>query len=139
MTEALPPPEPKRRGRKPGGTTLVNRVAIAAASAEGKLPHEILLDIARGKSIVAGTMEWHEATQTFRPGAPRVLNPDIQQIIAAARDAAPYFAPKLSALELLASLSDDELNELVAVAAAEAGVSVGAAGEGSPSGAQTAP
>jgi hypothetical protein len=129
MTEAAPPAK-RPRGRPPSAKTLVNRVAITQARAEGKLPHEILLDIARGTPLVQSRMEWHEASQTFKPASPAILIPDLQMRLAAARDAAPYFAPKLSALELLASMSDDELDELVAVAAAEAGVGLGAAGEG---------
>lgn len=94
------------------------------------MPHEILLEIARGTPLVQPVLEWDAAQQTFVNKDPVVLIPDMQQRLAAARDAAPYFAPKLSAIEILQGMSDDELDELIALSAAEAGVGVGAVGEG---------
>lgn len=67
-------------GRKPGSINKLARAAVAAAQATGKLPHEILLGVARGEDYLG-----HK--------------PTFDQSMQAARDAAPYYAPKIAAIE----------------------------------------
>lgn len=128
------PPKPKR---KPSSTAVARRAAAETARATGQLPHEILLEIARGTPLIQSRMEWDEGAQVFKAVAPVVLIPDLQMRMAAARDAAPYYAPKLSALEILQGMTDDQLDEALAVLAAEAGFGAAAAGEGPPAQAAT--
>ena len=127
------PEAPRRRGPKPGARSIVNRAAMQAAAATGRMPHEILLDIARGTPLIQSTMVWDGETQAFKAGPPQVLIPDLQMRMRAASDAAPYYAPKLSALELLQGMSDDELDAAIADLAAQAGLGVAAAGAGAAS------
>lgn len=103
------------------------REARAMAKATGKLPHEILLDLARGQSITQEIIdpETGEITQ-------RLLTPDLEMIRDAAKAAAPYFAPKISTVEVIQGVSDDELDRIIALAATEAGFNLGAGREGTP-------
>jgi len=100
------------------------REAREMAEKTGKLPHEILLDLARGKSV----LQEFPDPQTGELKK-RVLTPDLEMIKDAAKAAAPYFAPKISTVEVIQGVSDDELDRLIALAAAEAGVSLSAGGE----------
>lgn len=65
-------------GRPKGSTNRMTRAMREAAAASGKLPHEILLDVARGKAM---------------PG--RKEKPSYEQQLDAAKAAAPYYAPRL--------------------------------------------
>jgi hypothetical protein len=47
----------------------------------------------------------------------------------AAKAAAPYYAPKISTVEVINGVSDNELDQIIERAAAEAGVSLGTGGE----------
>ena len=67
-------------GRPKGAVSKLATEAVAKAKATGDLPHEFLLKIVRGEPI-DGTA------------------PSIEQRIHAAIAAAPYFAPKLAAVE----------------------------------------
>lgn len=66
-------------------TTKVVLAAGAAASLTGKLPHEILLGIARGEPIQVGK---------------KTEQPTLQQMMAAAIAAGPYYAPRLISHEV---------------------------------------
>ncbi len=65
-------------GRKRGGKNIMTAAARAAAAKTGKLPHEILLAVARGGGL---------------PG--RKQRPTFEQQLDAAKAAASYYAPKL--------------------------------------------
>lgn len=78
-------------GRKPGSTTKMANEARAQAQATGQLPHEFLLTVARGEKI----------DETV---------PKLDQRIDAAKAAAPYFAPRMSATDV--TLTANPLKEL---------------------------
>lgn len=65
-------------GRKKGGMNRVSRQMREAAARTGKLPHELLLMVARGEAL---------------PGDKH--KPSFDQRIDAAKAAAPYYAPRL--------------------------------------------
>ena len=67
-------------GRPKGAVAKMSAAAVAQAKATGELPHEFLLRVVRGESI---------GDQA----------PTLEQRIAAAVSVAPYFAPKLAAIE----------------------------------------
>ena len=67
-------------GRPKGAVAKITEEAVAKAKEGGELPHQFLLRIVRGDSV-GGEV------------------PSIQMRIAAAVAAAPYFAPKLAAIE----------------------------------------
>lgn len=67
-------------GRKKGQISSVSAKARAAAAASGKLPHELLLDMARGLPT---------------PGVP---NPTREEIFEARKAVAQFYAPKLAAV-----------------------------------------
>ena len=67
-------------GRPKGAVSKLAAAAVEKAKATGDLPHEFLLRVVRGESIDG-------------------MSPSIEQRIHAAIAAAPYFAPKLAAIE----------------------------------------
>lgn len=67
-------------GRKKGQISSVSAKARAAAAASGKLPHELLLDMARGLPT---------------PGVPK---PTREEIFEARKAVAQFYAPKLAAV-----------------------------------------
>lgn len=67
-------------GRPKGAVSKLSATAVAHAKATGELPHEFLLRVVRGQCIDD-------------------QYPTLEQRIAAAVAAAPYFAPKLAAVE----------------------------------------
>ena len=67
-------------GRPKGAVAKMSAAAIAQAKSTGELPHEFLLRVVRGECIDD-------------------LVPTLEQRISAAVSAAPYFAPKLTAIE----------------------------------------
>lgn len=126
---AWPPPKPRRPGRPMGSA---NKMAIEArkkAQETGELPHEFLLRVARGDLI---------QTKIVDPISGEIKEvydaPSLEVRIDAAKACAPYYAPKLQAVELIGrtigTSSDDELDAIIKDAAAAAGIAVGAAGEG---------
>ena len=68
-------------GRPPGSATRRTREIADRAAESGMLPHELLLAISRGEAIGGVT-------------------PTFEQRLEAARHAAPYFAPKLAAIDM---------------------------------------
>lgn len=114
-------------GRKPGSHNVMSKAAREAAAATGLLPHEILLSIARG--------EPQTLKMPVQVGGKTVIQEtlvgvDLESIKDAAKAAAPYYAPKISTVEVISGVSDDDLDAIIARAAAEAGVSLGHGGEG---------
>lgn len=67
-------------GRPKGAVAKMSAAAVAQAKSTGELPHEFLLRVVRGECIDD-------------------LMPTLEQRISAAVSAAPYFAPKLAAIE----------------------------------------
>lgn len=70
----------KTGGRRKGTPNRKNAETMALAAKAGELPHEFLLRVSRGETI-----DGHK--------------PSFEQRCAAAKDAAPYYAPKLAAVE----------------------------------------
>lgn len=137
MSSADTPVRPARRegsgrggyregsGRKPGSTNVMSKAARQAARETGLLPHEILLSIARGEPQVLRVPD--PATGGT---AERLVGVTLEDIKDAAKAAAPYYAPKLSTVETIQGVSDDDLSTIIARAAAEAGISLGPGGGG---------
>ena len=73
----------KGAGRPPGSATRRTREIANKAAASGLLPHEFLLAVARGEAIEGVT-------------------PTFADRLDAAKAAAPYFAPRLAAVDLKA-------------------------------------
>jgi hypothetical protein len=67
-------------GRPIGAVAKLTATAVARAKSTGELPHEFLLRVVRGERIDNEV-------------------PSLEQRIAAAVSVAPYFAPKLAAIE----------------------------------------
>ena len=67
-------------GRPLGSVSKLSATAVAHAKSTGELPHEFLLRVVRGECIDG-------------------LVPTLEQRISAAVSAAPYFAPRLAAVE----------------------------------------
>lgn len=114
-------------GRPPNATNKLSREARekALATGDGMLPHEFLLKIVRGEPIFR--KEVHPVT-----GQEVVIQEqyDFEARKDAAKAAAPYYAPKISTVEVISGVSDNELDSIIARAAAEAGISLGTGGEG---------
>lgn len=103
----------------------LNKMMREAAQETGLLPHEILLKVARGQLIQ------HEVLNADGTVETRYLPPvNLDTIIDAAKHAAPFFAPKISTVEIIQGVSDEDLDQLIAQSAAAAGLSLGADGEG---------
>jgi len=114
-------------GRPKGGHNRLAEEARKAAQATGKLPHEILLSIARGEPQ---EIQMPQADGTVKRELKAVSLDDARD---AAKAAAPYFAPKISTVEVIHGVPDHELDSIIAQLAAEAGIGAGASGEGSQS------
>lgn len=119
------PPPAKQRGRPPGAVGKLAREAVEKAKASGILPHEFLLSLARGEI---------QSTQVMDPESGEITLkyeiPDLPMRVDAAKAAAPYYAPKLSTVELISGVADADLDVLIAQLAAQTGLSVGTDGEG---------
>lgn len=89
-------------GRPTGSATRRTREIADKAAASGLLPHEFLLSVVRGEAV-GGVV------------------PTFADRLEAAKAAAPYFAPKLSSIDVVAEhrnhesqFSDDELYAMIA-------------------------
>lgn len=111
-------------GRKPNSTNRMSMAAREAAARTGLLPHEILLSIARGEPQ---TLKVPNDKGEVKE---RLVGVSLEDVKDAAKAAAPYFAPKMSAVELISGVADDDLDELIKSAAAEAGFGLTTGGEG---------
>lgn len=123
---ASPPPEAKKpRGRPTGALGRLTRASVEHAQATGEMPHYFLLRITRGEVISTDVLDpiTGELKKVYQV-------PDLNMRVDAAKAAAPYFAPKLSAVEVLGSASDAELDDLIRSYGAEAGLRIGTDGEG---------
>lgn len=120
-------PKPKNKGGRPPGAT--NRLAMEArqrAQETGLLPHEILLSIARGEPQPV----YHFNPATGKTEMAGMVDIDVEQRKDAAKAAAPYFAPKISTVEVIRGVNDDELDTIIAELAAQTGIGLGTGGEG---------
>lgn len=122
-------PKPKTIGKKPGekGNPGRHQGAVsrfrAATRAQGlmtgKLPHEILLDFARGDPIRCARCN---PTTGEIIGYTYVV-PDIEMRTDCAKAAAPYYAPRLAQIDFGAAMTEEELDAAIAeLTAAEAGL-----------------
>lgn len=124
IVDQEPQPEKRKRGRPKNSLNKLSMAAREAARLTGELPHEFLLRVTRGEIIAQPVrMESGETKTVYQI-------PDLPMRIDAAKSAAPYFAPKLSAVQFLSQSTDDELDQLIAGLASEAGIGVSASGEG---------
>lgn len=88
---------------------------------EGDLPHELLLKLARGVPLVRGYDADGNAL-TDDQGNVLYWHPNEEERRDAMKAAAPYFAPKLSTVEVIRGTSDEDLLQLISGAAAAAGL-----------------
>lgn len=111
---------PKYGGRVAGvknKTSVLMESVLRAKEDGGLLPHEILLHVARGGSIKVG----EEQVEKW---------PDMEMQMEAAKAAAPYYAPKLSTVEVIKGMDDHALDETIAGLAAQAGITITIGREG---------
>lgn len=129
------PSRPKSGGdRKPVGATYkMAQEARAWAKGTGELPHEILLNLARGRPVCipkidprTGLFKIDEETGEFER---QWVSPGMAEVIECAKAAAPYFAPKISTVEVITGVSDDDLDAFIERSASEAGFSLSPGGE----------
>lgn len=114
----------RKAGRPEGALSKLSRDARERAMSTGMMPHEILLSIARGEIQTTQQLDKDSGEiQTTK------VSVDMSMRVDAAKAAAPYYAPKLSTVELMKTGSDDELDSIIKELAAQAGVDLGAAGE----------
>lgn len=104
--------------------------ARTAARDSGLLPHEILLDMARGNPQVLKVVKSDGEVEE------KQVSVSMEQRMDAAKAASPYYAPKISTVELITGVNDDDLDAIIARAAAEAGISLDLGGEGTEAGAE---
>jgi hypothetical protein len=114
----------KNKGGRPRGS--LSRIAEEArekAKATGLLPHEFLLSVARGEAIYTNVVQANGDVlkQLEVYGLPVRID--------AAKAAAPYYAPKISTVEVISGVPDNELDLIIASLAAEAGVDIGHGGK----------
>lgn len=124
-------PKPKGKpGRPVGSMTRLAREAIDKAQGAGMLPHEFLLAISQGRVVTRRIP--HPDPDKAADGITVEIAEEygFPERMDAAKAAAPYYAPKISTVEVIHGVSDEQLDEFIARAAAEAGVSLGAVGEG---------
>ena len=119
------PIEKNKGGRPPGALSKLAKENMDKARATGELPHEFLLRVARGEIIYRDFVDPFSGviTQTMEEY-------DLSVRIDAAKAAAPYYAPKISTVEVIHGVPDHELDIIIAQLAAEAGLSTGTDGEG---------
>lgn len=115
----------RKRGRPEGSINKLAREARKWAIETGKLPHEILLGIARGEVVKLPKAVNEEGEITYH-----YVYPDLPMVVDAASKAAPYFAPKISTVEVISGVADDDLDRIIESAAAAAGISVSVGREG---------
>jgi hypothetical protein len=120
------------QGRKPGSVNRLQREAQERAKQEGELPHEILLKMARGLPVRVMVDSGKVNEDGSRIFVEEWKALDVEQVRDAAKAAAPYFAPKLSTVETITGLTDEQLDEIIRGAASEAEVSLSDDGEGPP-------
>lgn len=114
-------PDGRRKRSKPNAKEIAKNVRKLGYGNKGYLPHEILLRIAQGRKL------WHGRDED---GNKIWIQPTLDDRIRCAIAAAPYYAPKLSTVEIIQGTTDDELDEIIKTSAAAAGLSISLTGEG---------
>jgi hypothetical protein len=113
-----------KAGRPTGSMNKLSQDSIRLAKESGELPHEFLLRVARGEPIMRTVIDketgWDTQVQEVY---------DFEQRKDAAKAAAPYFAPKISTVEVIRGVPDDELDRIIAQLASETGVGTSTGGE----------
>ena len=89
----------KGAGRPVGAVNRVAKEAIAAAKAEGILPHEWLLNVVRGEPVEQ--KRWkierdEHGKEISRELVTELVYPDFPVRMDAAKAASPYYAPRLA-------------------------------------------
>lgn len=121
----------KRKAGRPDGS--INRLARESrerAEQTGALPHELLLTWGRGEPMsrkVPGPESDRSDPTTW---IIQYIPMEADDMRDCAKAAAPYFAPKITAIEFTAGLSNAELDQLITQFATQAGLGLAAAGEG---------
>lgn len=110
-------------GRPKGSLNKMSQELREGARMSGELPHEFLLRVVRGELIRQKSLNDDGTVKES------YLVPTMEMRLEAAKSAAPYFAPKISTVEVIAGVSDEQLDEFITRFAAEAGVVVGVNGE----------
>jgi hypothetical protein len=110
----LPIEEKNKGGRPPGSTNKFSKIAREWAEKSGLLPHEILLNLARGKAVQRDVVETDPVTGTVR-GRKEWVSPTLEQMVDCAKAAAPYYAPKFGSIEFTKDLTNEQLGELFAL------------------------
>lgn len=115
----------KGRGRPRGSLSKIAEEAREQAKATGLLPHEFLLSVARGEPVYK--------TIALPDGSTKRVQEDygLPVRLDAAKAAAPYYAPKISTVEVITGVPDAELDIIIAQLAAQAGLDTSASGEDS--------
>lgn len=111
-------------GRPRGSLSKITEEAREKAKATGQLPHEFLLSVARGEAIYREDID-SETGEIFK--VKEIY--DFPVRIDAAKAAAPYYAPKISTVEVITGVPDAELDLIIAQLAREAGIGSGISGE----------
>lgn len=118
------------RGRPTGSINRLARESRERAEETGALPHELLLQWARGEPMTRKVPGDDSNADDPSTWITQYIPTEPDDMRDCAKSAAPYFAPKILAIEMTAGLSDAELNQLIAEFATQAGIGVIAAGEG---------
>ncbi len=106
-------------GRRPGSMSKLAKDAVEAAKASGELPHEFLLRVARGEPIYRTALVGGKEQKILEEVS-------VDKRIDAAKGAAPYYAPKISTVEVIHGISDENLDSIIAELAAQTGIVPGA-------------
>jgi len=110
-------------GRPKGSLSKIAEESRQLALATGELPHQLLLRIARGEVIYRETVDKDGKVSRV------VENYDFEARKSAAVAAAPYYAPKISTVEVITGVNDDELDRIIKELAAQTGTNLGNGGE----------
>lgn len=122
---------PRNRGGRPmGSVAKITKEAREKAMQTGMLPHEFLLAIVQGRRITRKVP--HPDPEKAADGITAEVEEQytFEHRVDAAKSVANYYAPKISTVEVIQGVPDEQLDEFIARAAAEAGVSLGSLGEG---------
>lgn len=109
-------------------TLALQQLAAAAGVAPGELPHEFLLRVSRGERIEHGTVS--QGRGKNKKEVPAFIQPTFEHRLEAARQAAPFYAPRLSNVEVMRTLTNEQLDAVIAGLAPQAGVSISVSGAG---------
>lgn len=121
---------PGKPGRPEGSMNRLARESRERAEQTGALPHELLLQWARGEPMTRRVPGEHGDPADPKTWEVEYIPPEPDDMRDCAKAAAPFFAPKISTVEFTAELSDAELEQLIKEFATQAGVGAAAAGEG---------